>query len=78
MPLDWLLDAHSPTLPAAGYRYVISHPAVASVLAGTLNLVHLAANAAAVCALPMPEVQLARVRSMFLRTDPRHWILRHI
>jgi aryl-alcohol dehydrogenase-like predicted oxidoreductase len=77
-PLDWLLDAHSPTLPAAGYRYAISHPAVATVLAGTLSLDHLTANAAAVCAPPMPEAQLARVRSIFLRNDPRHWILRHI
>lgn len=77
-PLDWLLDAHSPTLPAAGYRFALSHAAVSAVLAGTLNLDHLRANAATACAPPMPAAQLARVRSIFLRTNPQHWILRHL
>lgn len=77
-PLEWLLDGYSPTLPAVGYRYTVSHPAVATVLAGTLNLDHLCANAAAVCAPTMPEAKLARLRAIFLRGDPRHRILRHI
>jgi L-galactose dehydrogenase len=77
-PLDWLLDAHGPDLPAAAYRYVVAHPAVTSVLAGTLNLEHLRANAAAVCAPAMPESQLARLRSIFLHTDPQNWVLRHL
>jgi aryl-alcohol dehydrogenase-like predicted oxidoreductase len=72
-PLDWLLDEHSPTLAAAGYRFAIAHPAISSVLAGTLNVAHLRANIAAVCAPPMREEQLARARSIFLQTNPRDW-----
>lgn len=72
-PLDWLLDEHSPTLAAAGYRFAISHPAVASVLAGTLSIEHLKANVAAATAPPMPEEQRARVREIFLQTDPTAW-----
>lgn len=72
-PLDWLLDGQSPTLTAAGYRFAIAHPAVATVLAGTLSLDHLKANLAAVCAPPMPADQLDRVRRIFLRTDPEKW-----
>ncbi|MSU64648.1 MAG: aldo/keto reductase [Opitutus sp.] len=73
-PLDWLLDAHTPDLAAAGYRFAVAHPAVSCVLAGTLNLEHLQANLAAVCAPPMPAESLARLRRIFLQTNPRHWI----
>jgi len=73
-PLDWLLDGYSPTLAAAGYRFAVAHPAVASVLAGTLNVEHLKANIAAVTAPPMPAARLARVRDIFLRTDPAAWV----
>jgi L-galactose dehydrogenase len=72
-PLDWLLDDHTPDLPSAGYRFAISHPAVSSVLAGTLNVEHLRANIAAACAPPMSPEQLARIRSIFLQTDPAQW-----
>jgi L-galactose dehydrogenase len=72
-PLDWLLDGHAPTLAAAGYRFAVAHPAVSSVLAGTLSPDHLHANVAAVCAPPMPASQLDRIRRIFLRTNPEHW-----
>jgi aryl-alcohol dehydrogenase-like predicted oxidoreductase len=71
--LRWLLDEHSPTLAAAGYRFAIAHPAVATVLAGTLNLDHLRANVQAVSAPPLPAALADRVRRIFLRTDPLHW-----
>lgn len=74
-PLDWLLDGFCPTVPAAAYRFAIAHPAMASVLSGTLSLDHLRDNLAAVTAPPMPPEQLARVRAIFLQTDPRQWIL---
>lgn len=74
-PLDWLLDAHSPTVPAAAYRFVAAHPAVATVLSGTLSLSHLRANLAAVTAPPMRAEQQARIRAIFLGTDPRQWKL---
>lgn len=77
-PLGWLLDAHSPTLPVAGYRYAVAHCAVASVLAGTLSLDHLRDNIAAVTAPPFRAETLARVRSVFLRTRPEHWVLRNL
>lgn len=72
-PLDWLLDEHAPTLAAVGYRFAVAHRAVSSVLAGSLNLEHLKANAAAVCAPAMPAEQIARVRRIFLRTQPERW-----
>jgi aryl-alcohol dehydrogenase-like predicted oxidoreductase len=72
-PLDWLLDGHAPTLAAAGYRFAIAHPAIASVLAGTLSIDHLRANIAAVCAPPMPAEQISRIRQVFLGTNPEHW-----
>jgi aryl-alcohol dehydrogenase-like predicted oxidoreductase len=74
-PLDWLLDDHSPTVPAAAYRFVAAHPAVATVLSGTLSLAHLRENLAAVTAPPMLPEQQARIRAIFLRTDPRQWKL---
>ena len=74
-PLDWLLDGFCPTVPAAAYRFAIAHPALASVLSGTLSLDHLRDNLVAVTAPPMPPEQLARVRAIFLETDPRQWIL---
>jgi L-galactose dehydrogenase len=72
-PLGWLLDEHSHTLTAAGYRFAIAHPAVSCVLSGTLSIEHLKANIAAACAPRMPEEQRTRIRSIFLQTDPAHW-----
>lgn len=74
-PLDWLLDGYCPTVPAAAYRFASAHPAVASVLSGTLSLAHLRDNLAAVSAPPMLPEQLARIRAIFLQTDPRQWKL---
>jgi L-galactose dehydrogenase len=72
-PLSWLIDEHSPTLAAAGYRFALAHPAVSCVLSGTLSIGHLKANVAAACAPPMPKEQLARIRKIFLHTDPVQW-----
>lgn len=74
-PLDWLLDGYCPTVPAAAYRFAISHPAMASVLSGTLSLAHLRDNIAATSAPPMPPEHHARIRAVFLQTDPRQWKL---
>ena len=71
--LDWLLGPHTPTLAAAGYQYVLAHPAIASVLAGTLNPDHLRANVLAACAPPLSAERVARIRDVFLRTDPTRW-----
>lgn len=73
-PLDWLLDAHTPTLAAAGYRFALTHPAVASVLSGTLKVEHLKANVAAVTAPPLPPSHLERLHALFSRTDPLKWV----
>ena len=72
-PLDWLLDEHSPTLVAAGYRFAVAHPAVSCVLSGTLKIEHVRQNIAAVCAPPMADEQVARIRRVFLRTNPERW-----
>jgi len=76
--LDVLLDEYSPDPVAAAYRYAASHPAVATVLSGTLNLTHLQANLAAVTAPPFSASQLSRHRKVFRHLDPCEWIIRHL
>lgn len=77
-PLGWLLDDDSPTLALAGLRFAVSHPAVACVIAGTLNLDHLRENIAAVNASPLAPEKLARLRGLFRRADPRNWVLHRL
>ena len=64
-PLNWLLSADVPTLPAAGYKFAAAHPAVATVLTGTSNRVHLEANLRAALGPPLPKEHLEKLRRVF-------------
>lgn len=72
-PLGWLRDAAGGSMAAAGLRFAASHPAVATVLAGTLDVEHLRENVTAACRPPLPEEVRARVRRVFLNTDAAYW-----
>ncbi len=64
-PLGWLIKDHVTSLPAAGYKYVAAHPAMGTVLTGTANLANLEANVEAILGPPLPEEDMARLRSIF-------------
>ena len=66
-PLGWLLEGHVPSLPAAGYKFAASHPAVSTVLTGTADVRHLEDNAAAVNGPPLSAEAMARIRGIFGR-----------
>ncbi len=64
-PLDWLVKGPVTSLPAAGYKYVAAHPAIHTILSGTSNSEHLEENIKAVEGPPLPEEDMARLRSIF-------------
>jgi aryl-alcohol dehydrogenase-like predicted oxidoreductase len=63
--LDFLLDAATPTIPAAALRYCLSYPEVSTVCCGTNNPDHLAENAAISAAGPYDAERLARAEELF-------------
>lgn len=68
--LDWLVrEGHATSIPEAAYRFCRHEPGCHVVLSGTGNAEHLAANAAALAAGPLPEAALRRLREMFGRCD---------
>jgi L-galactose dehydrogenase len=64
-PLGWLIKDGVESVPAAGYKYVAAHPAIATVLSGTANITHLEANVRAILGPPLPEEDMARLRQVF-------------
>ena len=64
-PLDWLVKGPVTSLPAAGYKYVAAHPAIHTILTGTSNIEHLEENIKALEGPPLPEEDMARLRSIF-------------
>ena len=64
-PLGWLVKDHVASLPAAAYKYVNAHSAMGTVLSGTANLAHLEDNVKAILGPPLPEEDMARLRSIF-------------
>jgi aryl-alcohol dehydrogenase-like predicted oxidoreductase len=52
-------------LPSAGYTFTASHPAVATVLTGTNDPVHLEQNIAAACAPMLSRKEIDRLRESF-------------
>ena len=64
-PLGWLIKNGVESVPAAGYKYVAAHPAVATVLSGTANIAHLEANVQAILGPPLPAEDMARLRQVF-------------
>jgi len=63
--LDFLLDEHTTTIPAAALRFCLSFPEISTVCCGTNDPVHVAENAAVSEAGPYDANRLARVRELF-------------
>ncbi len=73
-PLDWLIGTDTPSIPAAGYRYVRTHPAISTVLSGTCNPDHLKDNVKAILGPELPQEIMGRLRSIFMpKTDDDCW-----
>jgi aryl-alcohol dehydrogenase-like predicted oxidoreductase len=64
-PLDWLLDDEVDSLVNAAYRFVISQPAVSTVMTGTLNIEHLEENVKTVQKPGLSPDKLERLRQLF-------------
>ena len=64
-PLGWLVKGDVTSLPAAGYKYVNAHPAMGVVLSGTANIDHLEENVKAILGPPLPDEDVAQLRSIF-------------
>ena len=58
-PLGWLVQGAVESVPAAGYKYVIAHPAMGTVLSGTANIEHLEANVRAILGPALPDEDMA-------------------
>jgi len=54
-------------LPAAGYTFAVSHPAIATVLTGTTDPVHLEQNASAALAPALTSQEIDRLRKLLQR-----------
>jgi L-galactose dehydrogenase len=63
--LDWLLDAHTPTVASAAYKFAAADPAVGSVLTGTATVDHFEANRQAILGQPLPVDKVRRVLEVF-------------
>ena len=64
-PLEWLLDAETPSITDAAYKFAAAHPAVGSVLTGTGRLEHFHANLRAIEGPPLPPERISRVLELF-------------
>lgn len=62
---SWLVeDGIAGSMPEAALRYVLSFPAVSTVIAGAMRREEIEANARAVAAGPLPEDALRRIESI--------------
>ena len=64
-PLDWLVQDDVTSVIAAGYRFAADHPAIATVLMGTANVMHLEQNLAALEKPTLPESDKQRLVELF-------------
>lgn len=64
-PLDWLIHDDIISVISVGYRFAVSHPAIASVLTGTANIKHLEENVTALGDSSMPESDKKKLRNLF-------------
>jgi L-galactose dehydrogenase len=63
--LEFLVHDGTPSVSAAGYRFVAENPAISTVLVGTGNAEHLEDSVAAILSGPLPSADSARLRQLF-------------
>ncbi len=64
-PLDWLIHDGVTSVVDAAYRFGADHPAVATLLTGTVNLEHLKQNIAAMEQPQLPESDKQKIIQLF-------------
>ncbi len=64
-PLDWLLGPGVESLTDAAYKFAVAQPGVSTVLTGSANPEHLAANARAIDGPPLPPGKVQRLLELF-------------
>lgn len=64
-PLDFLVHGDVKSVVQAGYKFGVSHDAIASLLIGTGNIKHLEENVQTILGPSLPESDAARIRSIF-------------
>lgn len=64
-PLDFLVHDDVESVVQAGYKFGISHDAVASLLIGTGNVEHLEENVATITGSPLPAADATKIRTIF-------------
>jgi len=62
---DDLIDADTPTVPAAAYKFAAEHPAVGTVLTGTASIEHFDDNLKAILGPPLSEDKKHRVMATY-------------
>lgn len=68
-PLGWLLAGSNETRASAAYKWAAGHPAVSTVMTGSLNAAHLADNVRAIEGPSLPADKAARLRKIFGRVS---------
>jgi L-galactose dehydrogenase len=64
-PLDFLVHDNVKSVVQAGYKFGISHDAVASLLIGTGNVEHLEENVETITGSPLPTADVTKIRTIF-------------
>jgi aryl-alcohol dehydrogenase-like predicted oxidoreductase len=64
-PLDFLVHDNVKSVVQAGYKFGISHDAVASLLIGTGNVEHLEENVETITGSPLPAADVTKIRTIF-------------
>jgi aryl-alcohol dehydrogenase-like predicted oxidoreductase len=64
-PLGFLVQGGATSVVEAAYRFVRHTPGVSVVLTGTGNVEHLRANIASISRGPLPDTDIARLKSLF-------------
>lgn len=70
-PLDWIINDEVDSVVSAGYKFAVSHPAVATVLTGTSNLEHLEQNVDAINSASLRESDIFKLKNLFSRIAER-------
>jgi L-galactose dehydrogenase len=64
-PFGYLLDAETPDVPAAAYKFAAQHPSASCVLTGTANIEHFDDNLRAILGPPLSPEKTQRIIDTF-------------
>lgn len=64
-PLGWLVDDDVKSVIEAAYRFVAGHPAISTIMTGTINIQHLAENVEIVQLPSLSKEKITRLKNVF-------------